>query len=151
MAVARLAKALGTSFLGWLGRSIETRHVILSQDRMRQTPSWISDRVMGLSMDDQALAGTVGLVTGASRGIGRALAIGLARHGASIVVSFKSHEAGARETARIITADGGTAEVIGGDLSVVSGARRLVAETAERFGRLGRPREQRRSNPVRSA
>src|SRR5689334_1187297 len=60
-------------------------------------------------MADRALAGKVALVTGAGRGIGREIAIRLARDGASLVVHYSGSEAGAQQTAAAIREGGGEA------------------------------------------
>ena len=56
-------------------------------------------------------AGQVALVTGGSRGIGRACALVLARRGAKVVVNYASNEAAASETVKLVTAVGGVAEL----------------------------------------
>jgi NAD(P)-dependent dehydrogenase (short-subunit alcohol dehydrogenase family) len=82
------------------------------------------------------LEGRAALVTGSSKGIGRALAVGLAQNGASVAVNYKTDEQGAIETAALITDAGGEAVVIGADLSKPAEAKALVDEAAERLGRL---------------
>jgi len=73
-----------------------------------------------------SLDGKVAIVTGASKGIGRTLAIGLARAGAKVAVNFKNDEAGADATCRAIAELGGTAIAVGADVGERTGARRLV-------------------------
>jgi NAD(P)-dependent dehydrogenase (short-subunit alcohol dehydrogenase family) len=82
------------------------------------------------------LTGRVALVTGASRGIGRALALGLAEAGADIAVHFASRDADARAVAEAVRGMGRRAEVFAGDLGEKGAATKLVAEVAEKFGRL---------------
>ena len=67
-------------------------------------------------MTVKALAGKVALVTGAGRGIGRQIALRLARDGASLVVHYSGSEAGARETVDMIHADGGEAIALQADI-----------------------------------
>lgn len=66
---------------------------------------------------DQALAGRVALVTGSSRGIGRAIAVRLARQGATVAVHYGSRRDAALEVAEEIAALGGRAMTVGGDVS----------------------------------
>ncbi len=73
------------------------------------------------------------VVTGASRGIGRAIALELARHGASVVVNYKSREADADETANQIAVSGGAAATFRADVSEESEVRALFRFAAEKF------------------
>jgi len=82
------------------------------------------------------LRGQAALVTGAERGIGRALAVGLAGAGASVLVNYFSSKADADETVRIISAAGGTAVAMRGDVGRLRDARRLEAAAERHFGRL---------------
>ena len=66
---------------------------------------------------DKALEKRVALVTGASRGIGRAIAIALGRRGAKVIVNYASREDAARETATAVEAAGGQAAIVGFDVA----------------------------------
>ncbi|MGZ3329844.1 MAG: 3-oxoacyl-ACP reductase family protein [Xanthobacteraceae bacterium] len=81
--------------------------------------------------------GTVALVTGASRGIGSAVAEDLASEGATVVVNYRSDQTGAKETAERITARGGEAVVYGADIGDEASVCRMFAEIRTSFGRLG--------------
>ena len=82
------------------------------------------------------LLGKVAVISGASKGIGRGLAVGLARHGATVVVNYKTDEQGARQTAQTIRETGAEVLVIGADVSVPSEAKRLIEEAVKCFGRI---------------
>ncbi|MGA2496620.1 MAG: 3-ketoacyl-ACP reductase [Tepidisphaeraceae bacterium] len=76
------------------------------------------------------------LITGSSRGIGRAVAIELARNGHDCVVNYARNAAAAEEVKREIEAAGVRAVLVQGDVSVSADRRRLVDETLRAFGRL---------------
>src|SRR5262245_53372221 len=78
--------------------------------------------------DMSELAGKVALVTGASRGIGRAIAVALARAGADVAVNDRTREDEARETAAQVNALGRRCLVVAADVSVAAEVTRLVAE-----------------------
>lgn len=80
------------------------------------------------------LAGQTALVTGASRGIGRAVALQLADAGATVVVNYANSAAGAEAVVAAITAGGGTAYALQADVSQEEQVNGLVATVLERSG-----------------
>src|SRR4051812_311996 len=88
------------------------------------------------------LSGRVAIVTGASRGIGKALALRLAREGATVVVAAKSEQSSDRlpgsihETADEIRKAGGRALAVATDVRDDEAVRRMVERAVEEFGRL---------------
>ena len=82
------------------------------------------------------LDGKVALVTGGSRGIGRACCEALAEHGALVVVNYVKGEAQAREVADAIVAAGGKAEIEGFDVADPKACDAAVQAIAKRHGRL---------------
>jgi NAD(P)-dependent dehydrogenase (short-subunit alcohol dehydrogenase family) len=82
------------------------------------------------------LTGRVAIVTGASRGIGRAVAAGLAAAGATVVVGFRTDPAAAKQVAASVVARGGIAEAVPLDVTDAGQAVSVVADVARRHGRL---------------
>ena len=81
------------------------------------------------------LADKVALITGAGSGIGRATATLFAAEGASVAAADLIHES-VQETVASITAAGGVAAALTGDVTDAGDAQRLVQDTVERFGRI---------------
>ncbi|KAI9741541.1 MAG: hypothetical protein M1818_004347 [Claussenomyces sp. TS43310] len=80
------------------------------------------------------LAGKTAVVTGASKGIGRACALALGREGANVVVNYLSSRAQADEVVATIGAE--RALAVGADVADLGGIQRLVAAAVERFGQI---------------
>jgi 3-oxoacyl-[acyl-carrier protein] reductase len=82
------------------------------------------------------LTGKVAIVTGASAGIGHAIANRLAQDGATVIVNYGKSAENAKAVVAEIEAKGGKALVMQADMSQVADARRLVRDTVQRFARL---------------
>ena len=82
------------------------------------------------------LAGKAALVTGGSRGIGRAISVLFGRLGARVAVDYVRHARAARETVDAVESGGGQAFAVRADVSIPEEAGRLVDETVRRFGAL---------------
>jgi 3-oxoacyl-[acyl-carrier protein] reductase len=82
------------------------------------------------------LTGKIAVVTGGSRGIGRACAEALAAQGATVVVNYVKGEAAAKECAEAIAAKGGKAEILGFDVADTKATEAAIAGVIERHGRI---------------
>jgi 3-oxoacyl-[acyl-carrier protein] reductase len=80
------------------------------------------------------LEGKVALVTGASKGIGAGIAIRLAAEGAAVAVNYSADKEGAGRVAAAITASGGKAVAVHGNLTDAGDVKSVVAETVKAFG-----------------
>lgn len=88
------------------------------------------------SCDVNALAGRVALVTGAGRRVGRAIAVALGAEGMRVVAHYNGSADGAMETARLVTAAGGSATVVQADLGNVSACEQLIDTVVSGQGEL---------------
>jgi 3-oxoacyl-[acyl-carrier protein] reductase len=87
-------------------------------------------------IDMSKLQGKVAVVTGASKGIGAVIAKSLAAEGASVVVNYASSKAGAEKVGAAITAAGGRAVAVGGDVSKATEAQGIIHAAIKSYGRL---------------
>lgn len=78
----------------------------------------------------------VALVTGGSRGIGRAICLELAEQGAKVVVNYAGSQSAAEEVVALIMEKGGEAIAVQGDVAIYADVEKLVAATNETFGRI---------------
>ena len=82
------------------------------------------------------LSGKVAIVTGASRGIGRAIALEFAKEGASVVINYSKDEEGAEETLKLLKEIGVSALKIKKDISIFEDSKYIVEETIKHFGKI---------------
>jgi 3-oxoacyl-[acyl-carrier protein] reductase len=87
-----------------------------------------------MAQTDRTLAGRIALVTGGSRGIGRAAAERLAADGAAVAINYAGDEAAAREAVESIEAGGSRAVAVRADASKVAEIERLFDEVEEQLG-----------------
>src|SRR5258708_32869736 len=80
------------------------------------------------------LTGKTALVTGASRGIGRAIALRLARDGAAVVINYRERSDRAESLAKEIQTAGGRALPVGADIGDGSAVRAMVEKVGREFG-----------------
>jgi NAD(P)-dependent dehydrogenase (short-subunit alcohol dehydrogenase family) len=82
------------------------------------------------------LDGKIALITGGDSGIGRAVAVAMAREGASIAIAYLEEHEDAKETVRLVEAEGRRAIAIAGDQGYEGHCRAVVEKTLEKFGRI---------------
>jgi [acyl-carrier-protein] S-malonyltransferase len=110
------------------------RSAALRFTRARRRGRPVGSKSVSTTMFD--LSGKVALVTGGSRGIGRATCEALARQGAHVVVNYARGEAQAAEVVAGIVARGGKAEALGFDVADTPKTDAAIADLAKRLGRL---------------
>ena len=82
------------------------------------------------------LRGKVALVTGASRGIGKAIAKELAKNGSSVIINYSKDDEGANSTLREIKELGGYAKVIKKNIAMKEQCQELIKEVIDTFGKI---------------
>jgi 3-oxoacyl-[acyl-carrier protein] reductase len=87
-------------------------------------------------MREKQLQDRVAIITGASRGIGRAVALALATEGAKVVVNYARSSTAAEEVVKAITEAGGDAIALQADVSKAEEVDNLIAQTLDKFGRI---------------
>src|SRR5690606_25417614 len=102
------------------------------EHRMDPAPETIRDDYRGSGK----LEGRVALVTGGDSGIGRAAAVHLAREGADVAVVYLDEEEDAKETKRLVKAEGRRCLLVKGDVRKKKTAERAVARTVDKLGGL---------------
>lgn len=89
-----------------------------------------------MSTKNGKLVGKVAVVTGASKGIGAAIATSLAAEGAAVVVNYSNSKAGADKVVAAIKGEGGQAIAVQANVSQAEDIRKLFAETLQAFGKV---------------
>jgi 3-oxoacyl-[acyl-carrier protein] reductase len=89
-----------------------------------------------MAITDTALQGKVALVTGASRGIGRAIALALGRRGAKVIINYAAREDAAREAAAAVEAAGGQAAIAGFDVASAAAVNDAIKAIGKDHGGL---------------
>jgi len=87
-------------------------------------------------LSPQPMAQKSALVTGASRGIGRGIAIELARAGYRVAINYAGNASAAAEALKLVQEAGSDGFVVQGDVSVATDRQRMITETVENFGRI---------------
>lgn len=83
-----------------------------------------------------SLSGKVALVTGASRGIGKAIALELSDEGATVIINYSKDDNGAELTLAEIIANGGYGKILKGDISSFETAEKIIDEVIKNFGKI---------------
>ncbi|MBX7053993.1 MAG: 3-oxoacyl-ACP reductase FabG [Pyrinomonadaceae bacterium] len=96
----------------------------------------MTEQGTSIGLPGSLFAGKTAIITGASRGVGRATALRLAEGGANVVVNYLSNHAEADETVRLCMEKGVEAIAVSADVSEFEGAHKIAKQTVERFGRI---------------
>jgi 3-oxoacyl-[acyl-carrier protein] reductase len=110
---------------------VESDRCVFPYDGLDKKISW-----EGEFMTQKQLQDRVAIVTGASRGIGRAVALALAEQGAKVVVNYASSSTAADEVVKTIREMGEDAIVLQADVSKADQVDKLIEQTQEKFGRI---------------
>ena len=100
--------------------------------------------MIGTETSHLPLEGKVALVTGSGRGIGKGIALELAKYGASVVINYAHSDSAALETVHEIKEMGGQALPLRADLTMVTAVTKMFQDAVDHFGRMdivsGKPR-----------
>jgi 3-oxoacyl-[acyl-carrier protein] reductase len=96
----------------------------------------MNEEPVSIHLPNNLFAGKTAIVTGASRGVGRATALRLAEGGANVVVNYLSNDVEALETVRICQNKGVEAIAVQADVSDMVAAQKLAKQTIDRFGHI---------------
>ena len=96
----------------------------------------MSENASQIELPRNLFAGKTAIVTGSSRGVGRATALRLAEAGANLVINYLTNDAEAAETVEMCINKGVSAFAVQADVSEFSGAQEIAKQALERFGRI---------------
>jgi len=96
----------------------------------------MSEQPVNIKLPQDLFAGKTAIVTGASRGVGRATAIRIAEGGANVIINYLSNAGEAADVVEICKEKGVGAVAVGADVSEYSGAQKLAETALERFGKI---------------
>src|SRR5260370_7466636 len=106
------------------------------EKREPSSPAQAVDATAPTLAESPSLVGKVVLVTGASRGIGRVIALACAEAGADVAITYRTGAQGAAEVAAAVTALGRGAQVLQGDTGNPHDVERLARDAHAAFGRI---------------
>ncbi len=101
------------------------------ESKMSPRPDW-EPKFQGVGK----LKGKIALITGGDSGIGRAVAVAMAREGAKIVISYLNEDSDAKKTLALIEGEGSEGLLFSGDIGVEKNCQDIVAEAVKKFGRI---------------
>ncbi|HRA40552.1 MAG TPA: SDR family NAD(P)-dependent oxidoreductase, partial [Pyrinomonadaceae bacterium] len=96
----------------------------------------MSDQSVAIQLPNNLFAGKTAIVTGASRGVGRATALRLAEGGANVVVNYISNHREAQETVDLCLGKGVEAIAVCADVSEFVGAQEIAKQAMDKFGQI---------------
>ena len=96
----------------------------------------MSEKPVGIGLPSNLFQGKTAIVTGSSRGVGRATALRLAEGGANVIVNYLSNDSEADETVRLCQEKGVEAISVQGDVSEFLAAKEIAKQALEKFGRI---------------
>ena len=128
--ISHVSKSTNAVILELSARSLPGTPVLRGTAKVR-IPNSVASPEVSVTPSD-----TVAIVTGASRGVGRAIAVALAETGVRVCINFRSDRTGADATVAAVQSAGGTASLAPGDLATEAGAQSCYGAAMSSFGRV---------------